>query len=437
MAIWYEQDFDALTPGPLAGQDGWVALSPPFLNNAALEMLKVSSTHPVGTGQSLSCEAGPRPPTPPSSFGSFVSIARSLQTFNDATGYEVNFKFKVVQTGSTLNVFQVRFANTNLLSWLLQIRGDGSVSTVTGNGLGGPKIDSGIMTLSVSTTYNFKIVVDAGSALSLFIYTGSPGSPILTSFAQFPMGDQIQFLLSGTPFVASTFKAALDDLLLEYTVPIIAAPITPKAPINVIVNARNNYAVVSWDGVTDGIVEEIIARGPTGDFEDSLTHTDVSVSPIVLRAIIGGKTVNKETALPQEGRDFNVNKIAGTVTWSTSSLKRPDFDTDYRVRYEVPTDVTGYNVYASNLLNEHDRVLYNVVTGVDSGGAVDTAFVDTDIRSVRAYRVAALGSDVLESILSDKVVAIKAPSQIDDKIEVIDRKLFTLDQSLLDEGILR
>jgi len=438
MAIWYSQDFDALTPGPLAGQDGWIRTVPAFLENPSFEMLKVSSTHPVSSGQSLSIEAGPRPPTPPLGFGSSVYIRRDLQVFNDALGYELTFKYKLVQAGDTPNLFQMRLQNQSAPSWILQVRADGTIQGVVYDANGFPVFHNSIMVLSVGTTYTFKMTVDANSALSLFIYTGSPGSPAMTGFARFPMGDQFYMLLSGPPFTVTPFKSALDDFLLEYTPSIVAAPSTPKAPANIMVNARDNYAIVSWDKVTDGIVQEIIARGPTGDFADSLVNTNLSASPLILEAIIGGNTVTKTVNLPQEGKDFGVDKIAGTITWSTSSSKRPDFSTDYTVRYEIPiNNVTGYNIYASDLLNEHDRILYNIVTGIDAGGELDTAFVDTGIRESRTYRVAAVNSDMIESALSDKVNAIKAPSQIDDKVEVIDRKLFTLDGSLLDEGILR
>jgi len=121
-----------------------------------------------------------------------------------------------------------------------------------------------------------------------------------------------------------------------------------------------------------------------------------------------------------------------------TSTKAPDAFTDYSVIYEVPvTNVTGYNVYKSNLINEYDEALCATVTTTDINGKLDTAFVDTNIAEVQVYKVAAVNSNVVESELSGKVVAIKIASQIDTKQEVIDRKLWVLDQSRFGEGILR
>jgi hypothetical protein len=323
--------------------------------------------------------------------------------------------------------------DASVTSYILVINGNGLVRLATWDPINNVYLTVTLTTISVGTTHTFRIEV-VNSALTLLI----SGTPIFTGFARFPMGDQLYLMLFASGSTAFYTKAAIDDLVLEYTPPILAAPSIPLPPANVIVNPRANYNVLSWDGVKNGYVQEIITRGPTGDYSDSVNNTGLSASPIVLQAVISGNTTKKAADLPVEGDAFTVDRFAGTITWSTTSTKRPDFDTPYTIRYEVPiTNVTGYRIYRSILLNEFDRELYATVTGYDAGNQLDTALIDTDLKESLVYRIAAVNEDMVESEMSAKVTAIKTSSQIDDKTEVVDRKLFTLDQGLLDEGILR
>jgi hypothetical protein len=243
--------------------------------------------------------------------------------------------------------------------------------------------------------------------------------------------DRLSIMLNSSSTIP--LNAAIDNILVRYWLP--SLPTTPKAPESVFVNSRENYSILSWEPVNNGIVIEDVSRSVSG-MVDTLANTGISVSPVVTSAIIGAKTTKDAEDLPKEGQDFDTNRAAGTITWrSGSTIKIPDSNTPYQVRYEVPiNNVAKYNIYRSSLLNEYDRTLCKAVTGVDFNGALDTAFVDTTPGEVAIYRVASVNTDMVESELSDKVIAIKVSTQADDKTESVDRKLFTLDQSLLDDG---
>ena len=89
-------------------------------------------------------------------------------------------------------------------------------------------------------------------------------------------------------------------------------------------------------------------------------------------------------------------------------------------------DVTQYNISRSLNMNESDRKQIATITTKDVENFVDTAFVDLHSNDVKIYRVSAVILDAgnqLESSLSDRAVAIKLPSQIDRKEEVLDRRI--------------
>ena len=96
------------------------------------------------------------------------------------------------------------------------------------------------------------------------------------------------------------------------------------------------------------------------------------------------------------------------------------------VRLVGLADVTQYNVYRSLNMNESDRKQIATITTKDIENFVDTAFVDLNSKDVKIYRVSSVILDAgnqLESSLSDRAVAIKLPSQIDRKEEVLDRRI--------------
>lgn len=89
-------------------------------------------------------------------------------------------------------------------------------------------------------------------------------------------------------------------------------------------------------------------------------------------------------------------------------------------------DVAQYNVFRSLRMNESDRKQIATITTKDIENFVDTVFVDLNSNDVKIYRVSAVILDAgnqLESSFSDRAVAIKLPSQIDRKEEVLDRRI--------------
>ena len=116
------------------------------------------------------------------------------------------------------------------------------------------------------------------------------------------------------------------------------------------------------------------------------------------------------------------------VSWQTP--KRKD-------NYVI--DPTSYEVWASPRISGFAKELRGTVASLDVNGKLDTLFVDPTTDITRGYWVRALdsvGPDVLYSEYSNRALSIQTPSQIDAKEELMDRRIFTLDRSLLDEGTL-
>lgn len=467
MSIWYQEDFNSAPSGNIVGYDGWEAwwASSLYDENHDIEMLNISSTYLVDTGQSLACEVKYKPGTIYQPMNITKNIRKKLDTRSD---YSVQFQYEIFQAGTANHQFVLRMTggsqSSELLSglsggaytiasaggywtpWGFKVDGLGRVSAMY-SGSGAPPTP--ILQMVIGQPYKFKITMSLDSVVKFYgcPATGSFGDPLFIATVRSVMPNvDIDMTSANSLWITSYVigrnndgvmtKAALDDILLE-GIPQPVPPV-PLAPANIMVNMRQNYAILSWDKVTCGYVNETISRAASGYYTDFTTNTDLATSPNITSAVIGGQTIFDTVNLPKEGADFTVNRFAGSITWIPSSAKKPDFSTDYVVHYEVPiNNVTGYTIYKSDLLNEYTRALYNVVTGVDFSGAVDTAFVDTNVAGVQVYRVASTNSNMVESELSEKAVAIRTSSQIDEKTELIDRKLFTLDQSLLDEGILR
>lgn len=105
----------------------------------------------------------------------------------------------------------------------------------------------------------------------------------------------------------------------------------------------------------------------------------------------------------------------------------------------LTVDVMQYDVFRSNQFNETDKTLIKSITSVDANGKVDTVFIDTGKEKDYVYQIKAIALEdgaVLESELSERTEAVKLSAQIDDKGELIDRKLLALNQGRLGEGIL-
>lgn len=106
---------------------------------------------------------------------------------------------------------------------------------------------------------------------------------------------------------------------------------------------------------------------------------------------------------------------------------------------KIDGGIIRYDVVRFDNLNETDSALKKSVTIINPDtGQVHAVFNDTNSGNF-SYRIRAIASHgelVLESELSDRSTAIELPTQIDEKGELIDRKLFVLGQSKLGEGVL-
>ena len=94
-----------------------------------------------------------------------------------------------------------------------------------------------------------------------------------------------------------------------------------------------------------------------------------------------------------------------------------------------------YDVYRSPNINGSDMVLFASINTLDTDGLVDTICIDPTLSPTATYRVKAI-SGVEESEYTELVPAIQSASIIDAKQELLDSKLFILDRSRLDEGLL-
>jgi hypothetical protein len=98
---------------------------------------------------------------------------------------------------------------------------------------------------------------------------------------------------------------------------------------------------------------------------------------------------------------------------------------------ELPTPVTRYLVSRATLLNSSDAGDDIVVDTTDANGEVDTIYIDTKPNQNLVYKiksVVGIGLNMVESESSERAVATRSPSQIDDKKEVIDNKLLVWDE---------
>jgi len=102
----------------------------------------------------------------------------------------------------------------------------------------------------------------------------------------------------------------------------------------------------------------------------------------------------------------------------------------------VSGGIQGYNIYKSVLINGSGPTIIKTITTTDAGGLVDTAYLDTAQDVISVYKVASFNSSMVESEVSERAIAIKTNSMINDKEEYVDRKLFRLGISRLGEDIL-
>lgn len=103
----------------------------------------------------------------------------------------------------------------------------------------------------------------------------------------------------------------------------------------------------------------------------------------------------------------------------------------------LPSPITKFLLSRATLINESDLELIAIIDSIDANGEIDTAFVDTNPSETLVYRVQALTDDdsILISELSDPAVAVRTFSQIDEKEEIIDKKLLLWDEGNWDETL--
>jgi hypothetical protein len=414
MTVWYNQDFESFTLNPLAGQGGWeeVPIGRPG------GTINVSNAHVISGTKS--CELIPQ-------FRCFKMVKKNLDSHED---YSFEFKVQIWSGANNawLHVWMNKGPETDI-NWRISVGGNGSTYVTYYDYDEEAKFryktrDLGYIDYSAAKT--FAVSVDLNKELVVKINSVT----VFTGGAAYVDADQIVFLTAAFSNVSTFF--VLDDILAQYVAP--PLPSIPESPKNLQVNVRDNYSVVSWDKVEEAIINEDVTKGSGST--DALGSTNLSSSPTILKAIIGGITVSKSADLPVEGIDFKVNKITGVITWISS--KDPDNGTQYRVTYKIAiNDLQMYRIYKSSKLNEFDRRILTEISSLDVKGNIDTAYVDTETADVAAYRVAAINTNMVESELSDKVIATKLSSQIDDKKELPDRMLFVLDTGLLNNGIIR
>lgn len=154
-------------------------------------------------------------------------------------------------------------------------------------------------------------------------------------------------------------------------------------------------------------------------------YFDVPISPAIIANLHNiAQTQTNVPAAPQKPRTAH-RKNYVIVSWQPVLLDANGVP--------LTTQVSKYIVRRSSLVNESDQAILQEVSTVDAAGLVDTAMVDTSPPEDPAYRVSAFG--MVESQLSDRVIATFSPTQIDDKSELLDQTLLFWDNSLWDESL--
>jgi len=103
----------------------------------------------------------------------------------------------------------------------------------------------------------------------------------------------------------------------------------------------------------------------------------------------------------------------------------------------LPSPITKFLLSRATLMNESNLQLIATIDSIDANGEIDTAFEDTNPGETLIYRIQALtdNDSILISELSEPAVAVRTFSQIDEKEEVIDKKLLLWDEGNWDETL--
>ncbi len=156
-------DFEAQAPGALAGQDGWITTAAHV--GGAIDVqsgLVLAGTQSAGLVSAVS--------------GQRCEYRRLVAS---AAAYDVTWKFHFT-AGLGTNPCEVRLADgadAAADAWALRVDGNGDVTIVDGGGT------SGVLgTVAVATTHDYRVTVDAGGVLRVWldgglVHTGAPAAP--------------------------------------------------------------------------------------------------------------------------------------------------------------------------------------------------------------------------------------------------------------------
>lgn len=342
-----------MTGGPggtpeLDTQDAWIRN---VLAGAGTGNMEITNNVSKVLGETQSLEVN---------WGDFGEIVEYTRIIPPETNLITQFVFKFDPSphpGQQFNVQGMTTTSGPGSAWYYGVRGDGANLFLTNADASSTLLPP----LDLSLEHLVVVTVEASVGSASITIDGQ----LVDSRVILPNSIQrIKIEYSGqASAVGGAVPVYIDNMVLQ-VVPEVPEEqdVTPKPPQNVIAIRRENYIVVSWDTVTEGV---------------------------------------------------NETKLEGGV-----------------IRYDV---------FRSNNLNETDSTLIASIESLDANGKVDTVFVDTGKENMYVYRVKAIAFEsqtVLESELSEGSEAIKLSAQIDDKSELIDRKLFALNKSILGEGIL-
>lgn len=146
-------------------------------------------------------------------------------------------------------------------------------------------------------------------------------------------------------------------------------------------------------------------------------YFDVPISPAIIAALHNtAQTLTNVPAAPQNVQAFRRRNYA-VVSWDPVLLDMNGVP--------LTTPVSKYTVSRASLLSESDLLVLQDVSTIDAAAAIDTALVDTSPEENAVYRVTASG--MVQSDLSERIVSIFSPSQIDQKAELLDVTLLQFD----------
>lgn len=436
---WFSENFSTYTAGTdLDGQGGWAKSAPTNIR------ISIDNTGLINGGADKSglFETNFASPTV-ETVGYTLAVAPQKY-------FDVTYKFRIMSFGSGLSFGFVSFLPANPFLTNAQIRfSDTGAWTLFGAGTP----TSGVV--SAPGIFTIRLVASFDNLLRMYInavpvavigYTTVPGSLVTRFFLSLAKGGGAQ-----------PNRFAIDDIVAQYEV--LAA--VPTAPVALIAVASAGAVTLSWTPpsnlgsgpITNYRIYRAINPGVgTGDLLTTIGnitgYLDTSVTSGVtyyyrVVAVNGsgdGPLSNEAFATPflsVPATPQNIiaiqKKNFAIISWNPVTTRA-----DHTPANPSYVQITKYNIYKSRQMNENDQFLYKVIDTPDAHGMIDTAHVDVDIADPKVYRISAIvieGPNVLESDLSERAVALRLPSQIDDKVEIPDLVIGVFDESTFDQSV--